>query len=47
MEGYSRNWSCGTYLMKVIPKTGHVEHTWWIWYRHLLFFILLFLIHTQ
>jgi hypothetical protein len=26
MEGYSRNWSCGTYL-KVIPKTGHVEHT--------------------
>jgi hypothetical protein len=26
-EGYSRNWSCGAYLMKVIPETGHVEHT--------------------
>jgi hypothetical protein len=26
-EGYSRNGSCGVYLMKVIPETGHVEHT--------------------
>jgi hypothetical protein len=26
-EGYSRNWSCGVYLMKVIPETGHVEYT--------------------
>jgi hypothetical protein len=26
-EGYSKNWSHGAYLMKVIPETGHVEHT--------------------
>jgi hypothetical protein len=25
-EGYSRNWSWGAYLMKVITETGHVGY---------------------